>query len=99
MNMSPLRRNRRSPGRRTTAFNGLEGALVAAGDRLVVVASGMVFVLDACDGTPAGTCDGVLQQHFPYSMTSWKGGLAHPLASGGNLYFADGAVDRGAAAG
>lgn len=91
MNKSPSQEEPSIAWTSTTAFTGLEEPPVAAGDRLVVVASGTVFVLDAYSGTPVGTCDGVLEQHFPYSMTSFEGGRAHPVASGGNLYFADGA--------
>ena len=73
-----------------TAYSRMDEPPIAAGDRLIVVANGTVFAISSHDGTPAGTTDTVATQNFPYTMTSWTGGLAHPLASGGNLYFADG---------
>ena len=50
MNMSPSQEEPSIAWTSTTAFAGLEEPPVAAGDRLVVIASGTVFVLDAYSG-------------------------------------------------
>ncbi|MDI9917644.1 LamG-like jellyroll fold domain-containing protein [Rhodococcus sp. IEGM 1379] len=77
--------------RSSAAFGALDEPLTAAGDRLIGVAQGTIFMLNAYDGTAVDTSDEVAAQHFPYTLQSMGGGLAHPVSAGGNLFFADGA--------